>query len=226
MYRLFFGLSLVVFVFSLGKEMFLSSKTSSIDNQENHFKERFEEKNISKTKKEKSKKLSDAYCISFGSPTAKIKVVEYFSFSCPSCIRVFQNDFQRIKEKYIDLNEIYWVFHPVPIDQATVQALAYLEKMTTKEKRVFLTAILDEAEIDSPDATIKLMEEAAIAYQKPISSEDIVKAKEVAFQFALRNQIVAIPFIEVDGELYEREVPDLNFISKIVKKRKDVYASN
>ena len=58
------------------------------------------------------KKLGREYCVSYGNPQAEINIVEYFSLSCPECIRLLKQDFPPLKEKYINSGEVFWTLHP------------------------------------------------------------------------------------------------------------------
>lgn len=82
-------------------------------------------------------KLDSSYLIKFGDPEAKVQIVQYFSFMCPHCLELFKKDFQEIRREYIDSGKLYWVFHPVPMDFLTVQAMDCLEKLSEKEKGSF-----------------------------------------------------------------------------------------
>ena len=75
---------------------------------------------------------------------AKIVVMEYFSFGCESCIRLFKEDFEYFRRKYIDTGHVQWIFHPHPVDLITIQGMACLAKL---EKKIsFLEAVFSRNE--------------------------------------------------------------------------------
>jgi Thioredoxin len=165
-------------------------------------------------------KLPEVYTVSFGNPEANFKVVEYFSFHCPHCLALFRKDFKKIKENLIDSNKVYWVFHPVPQDLPTVQAMACFEKLTESEKCLFLEVMLEEADIQDPKITSKLMEKAMEIFQKPLpklQEEEFLSNTESfqeAFKFLKQDDVVdAVPVVEINGKIFSRQVPDYDFIS-------------
>lgn len=88
--------------------------------------------------------LDPKYIIAYGSPKAPIHIVEYFSFGCASCLRTFAEEFEGIRETYINTGRVYWVMHPYPVDLITVQAMVCLEALSDQQKHIFLEAVLLE----------------------------------------------------------------------------------
>lgn len=166
-------------------------------------------------------KLPEKYIISYGNPDAKIKVVEYFSFICPHCVDLFRKDFKNIKKEYIDCQKIYWEFHPVPQDLTTVQAMVCLGDLSSKEKKIFLEAILEEIEIDEPDVSSAMMQKAMEVFEKPLgdlkekSYLSSTNAYQDAFNFLKQDdQINAIPALEINGDFFPHDIPEEDFIRK------------
>jgi protein-disulfide isomerase len=166
-------------------------------------------------------KLDNAYLISYGSPTAAIKVTEYFSFMCPHCISLFKEDFKQIKAQYINNDRIAFTFHPLPVDIVTVSAMECLEKLNESEKRTFLEVFFEEGEINEPDMTIALMKKAMELFGKPIpdlSNKEYLqnsKAFLSAFEFLKQEEkIETVPAVEINGRLFPKDVPDLNFLKQ------------
>jgi hypothetical protein len=105
------------------------------------------------------------------------------------------------------------------------------EKLNPKEKRVFLNAILEEALIESPQFSTELMIKAMEAFEKPLPRLQEKKfieqtsAFEEAFQFLKNNMFIdALPSVEINGMYYEREVPDMEFISQQITQNKESHA--
>lgn len=169
-------------------------------------------------------KLPDPYLVQYGNPQAPLNIVQYFSFTCPHCIALFRKQFQHIKEDYIETEKISWVFHPVPMDLLTVQGMDCLSKLSEREKKIFLEAILEELFIDQPKLSAQLMEKAMVLLGKPIRdlqqktylSE--TSAFQDAFQFLKQDQIVdAVPSIDVNGKFLSAQVPDIDFIEDLLR---------
>jgi hypothetical protein len=170
-----------------------------------------------------SETLDKEYLVTYGKDEAPVKIVQYYSFTCPHCVALFRKQFQQIKENYIDQGKISWIFHPVPMDLLTVQAMDCLQKLSLREKKVFLEAILEEVLIDNPKLSASFLQKAMEVLGSPIpqlqekSYLSETKAFLDAFHF-LKNEkkIEAVPSIEVNGVFIEGQVPDIAFIEKIL----------
>jgi hypothetical protein len=169
-------------------------------------------------------KLSSDYLIRFGDSESKVQIVQYFSFMCPHCLGLFRNDFQKIKSEYVECGKVCWIFHPVPMDLLTIQAMDCLEKLSEKEKRIFLTAILEIMSFDDNSLSLSYMQKAMEIFNKPVPNlkekEYLSKTKafQDAFQFLKQKEkIDAVPAVEINEELFLREIPSQEFIEKHVK---------
>lgn len=170
-------------------------------------------------------KLQDKYQISYGDPNAPIKIVEYFSFQCPHCLSLFRKDFKRIEKSLIDSKEVHWIFHPIPSDLVTVQGMVCLAKLNAGYKKIFLEAVLEEAEADNSDFTSLIMLKVMELLKNPISelnNKDFLEKTDAfhdAFNFLVQeDQISAVPTIEVNGKLIPKELPEYEFVQKIVRR--------
>ena len=52
-----------------------------------------------------------------GSPDAKVKMVEYLSFTCPHCAHFHAEVFPKLKAEYIDTGKVMIEYHEVYFDQ-------------------------------------------------------------------------------------------------------------
>jgi protein-disulfide isomerase len=52
-----------------------------------------------------------------GNPDASVQVLEYASYTCPHCASFHANQYQQIKENYIDMNLIGFTYREVYFDQ-------------------------------------------------------------------------------------------------------------
>jgi protein-disulfide isomerase len=75
--------------------------------------------------------------MSMGNPTAKVKVVEYASASCPHCAR-FNNDvFPGFKAKYIDTGKAYYTFKEYLTPPENVAAAGFLVSRCAGKDKYF-----------------------------------------------------------------------------------------
>lgn len=167
-------------------------------------------------------KLNPQYTIRYGNEESPIKVVEYFSFQCPHCVKLFKSDFFQIKESFIDVEKIAFEFHPVPIDLPTVQAMVCLSLLEDHQKKLFLEVLLDEAVPEDPELMAKMMMTAMEVFQKttPRLDDPEFLRKSKAYQdayFFLKQEekILAVPTVEVNGKMFS-DIPDYKFIQSQV----------
>lgn len=52
-----------------------------------------------------------------GNPDAPVQVIEYASYTCPHCASFHANQYQELKENYIDTNQIGFTYREVYFDQ-------------------------------------------------------------------------------------------------------------
>lgn len=166
-------------------------------------------------------KLDARYCVTYGDKEAPLKIVEFFSFQCPYCIRLFKEDFQHIQSALIDTGKISFQFHPVPQDLATVQAMVCFEKLDETEKKLFLEVIFEEAVPSDQELMTKLMITAMNVFKKPIpelSDHSFIQdhpLMEKIFQFLKQEKILAVPSLEANSRLFSQEIPSFQFINAL-----------
>ena len=170
--------------------------------------------------------LSDVYTVTFGDSKAEVKVIEYFSFNCSHCLSIYREDFARIKEKYIDTGKAFWVFHPVPMDKLTVQAIDCLARLSPKDKQIFLEGILEI--ISGDDSSVLYFQKAMELFGKPHGDLRDKKyllstrAFKDAFDFIKQeDKVSALPSVSINGQLYLTEVPNFAFIAEKIEKKKE-----
>ncbi len=54
---------------------------------------------------------------SLGSPDAKVKIVEYASFTCPHCAHFHEDVFKKLKADYIDTGKVHFTLREVYFDR-------------------------------------------------------------------------------------------------------------
>lgn len=167
-------------------------------------------------------KLEDKYLVSFGDSEAEVTVTEYFSLSCAHCIHLFNRDFQKIKEDYIETGILRWDFHVVPLTEVDVWAMICMENLNESEKRVFLESTLAEFENVNKEMACALMKKAMEFFKTPIpqiGQSDYLSQSDAfkkAFVFIQQNEVESLPSIEIDGELFA-EIPGENLIDRKIK---------
>ncbi|CDZ81917.1 Protein-disulfide isomerase [Candidatus Rubidus massiliensis] len=166
----------------------------------------------------------DNYTIKFGNPNAPHKITEYISFNCPHCVELFRDEFHLVKEKYIDTQKAYWTFCPIPNDLLTIRAMHCMEFLSNNERIAFLEVLLKEIDLENVELSSILMEKAMEILEKPVSK---LRDKEYlsqttaylhAFEYVKSdNKIIAIPSINIDGNLFIKEIPEIKFIDTKIK---------
>ena len=57
-----------------------------------------------------------------GNPNAPVKIVEYFSLTCPHCAKFEQETLPKLKADYIDTGKVYYISRDFPFDKPGLQA--------------------------------------------------------------------------------------------------------
>lgn len=169
-------------------------------------------------------KLDSDFLIRFGQTDASVQIVHYFSFTCPHCIGLYRKEFCAFQAKYLTDPDVSCIFHPVPMDLLTVQAMDCLEKLSEKEKRIFFSALFEIIPIDHSVETIQYMLKAMEIFEKPLPNlQDKeylsnTRAFKEAFLFLKQEEkIQAVPAVEINGEFFSNALPTLEFIDSHLK---------
>lgn len=72
-----------------------------------------------------------------GKPTAKVKVVEYASVTCPHCAHFHAETFATLKTKYIDTGRVHFTFREIPTAPAELAAAGFLVARCAGPKKYF-----------------------------------------------------------------------------------------
>ncbi|MCC6863434.1 MAG: thioredoxin domain-containing protein, partial [Rhodobacteraceae bacterium] len=54
---------------------------------------------------------------SIGDPAAKVKIIEYASFTCPHCADAHKTIWKDLKKNYIDTGKVYFTYREVYFDR-------------------------------------------------------------------------------------------------------------
>ncbi|MGG7517282.1 DsbA family protein [Allorhizobium undicola] len=79
-----------------------------------------------------------------GKPDAPVKIVEYFSMTCPHCAHFHATTFDAIKQKYIDTGKVYFVFREFPFDPAATAAFMLARCAPADQYYPFITMFLKQ----------------------------------------------------------------------------------
>jgi hypothetical protein len=168
--------------------------------------------------------MDEEFLVHYGKPQAPLKITEYFSFSCPHCLTVFK-DFSKIKKEFIDKELIYLTFQPVPKDLTTIRALHCLVLLNPKEKQIFLEGLFEyllENE-ENTDQICVVMQDFLTCFNKQtlaIDDTNYLKQSPImqkAFTFVKqKDQVKALPTVEINGFLFAAEVPNYSFFAEAV----------
>jgi protein-disulfide isomerase len=79
-----------------------------------------------------------------GSPNAKIKLVEYFSLTCPACAEFHTEVYPKIKEKYIDKGLVQMEYRDFPLDQWGLRAAALARCLEPKYYGAMVDVLLKQ----------------------------------------------------------------------------------
>ncbi len=165
-------------------------------------------------------KLDPKYLITYGNPDSHIKIVEYFSMSCAKCFDFFQEDFQPIKNKYINNGEVFWAFHPDPADLLTLQAMVCLEHLKEDQKPLFLEAVLTHIREKKHKHGCIIMQAVMEVLGHPLpnlAEMDFLEKTDAfknAFLFLKQKDVIkTIPMVEINGKIRE-EYPTREFLER------------
>lgn len=167
-------------------------------------------------------KLASTYTVSYGDQSAPIHMTEYFSFSCPKCLKFIRRDFPTIQSKYIDTGKIYWTFHPDPADILTLQTMVCFEILDNLEKQSLIEKLAGEIRLRSIKKACFKMQEEMNALGKPIptlhdlSFLEKTEAFNRAYAYLKQPNVPSeLPTIEANGILYQ-EFPSIDWINKVL----------
>lgn len=135
------------------------------------------------------------YCIAYGSVDGQVKVVDYFSLSCPKCRKFFLNDFANIIKEHGQ--DLHWVFHPVPFDQVTLEFLVCIENSGQIQRQLLLKKLFS---LKSDKERSDYMKE--FMAQPTLDTLDYLKttnAYQKAAAFYHSTDIEKLPLIEING---------------------------
>ena len=164
-------------------------------------------------------KLPEKYTISLGSIEAKHKIVEYFSLSCPLCLKLLKEDFPGIYTEHIAEKKIHWTFHPDPADLSTLQLMVCLEKLPQTKRWAFFWEAVQTVKPNNPSRNTFLLQELAKGFglDAPLLNDiqwlETTYAYKTAYTYLKQGDTPkALPAIEVDGAFHEKALPNQKLV--------------
>jgi protein-disulfide isomerase len=79
-----------------------------------------------------------------GDPTAKVRLVEYFSLTCPHCAKFHIEIYPKLKEKYIDTGLVQMEYRDFPLDQWGLRAAALARCVGSKYYSPMIDVLLKQ----------------------------------------------------------------------------------
>lgn len=170
--------------------------------------------------------LPQEHIVSYGDPSAKLKVTDYFSISCPSCRNLHQNDLKKIIG-LANRGEIYFEMHPIPADLTTVEVMVCLEYLNEREKKAFLEIMLEEL-TDSYELNQTILKRGMELLGKPLpdlgekSFVESTRSFKDAYEFVCQeDHPVYIPAISINGKFFPKQKPTFAFIQSCLHQSKE-----
>ncbi len=84
------------------------------------------------------------YDITYGSETAPIQVLEYFSLTCPHCAKFYEDIFPLLKKEYIDTGKVRWVKRSFITDSNALSGTMLLNCVDTSKKESYLKILFSK----------------------------------------------------------------------------------
>lgn len=167
-------------------------------------------------------KTADVSDMTMGPATAKVKVVEYASLSCPHCARFNNEVFPQFKKKYIDTGLVHYTFRefltePVPLAAAG----ALLARCSGKDKYfgVLDAVFRGQDEIyrtgDVRGVLLRIAQSSGMTeaqFETCVGDEAAQKALAKRVEgYADKDKIAATPTFIINGKKLEGEVTMAQF---------------
>jgi protein-disulfide isomerase len=149
--------------------------------------------------------------MSMGSPTAKVKMVEYASASCSHCARFNNEVFPEVKKKYIDTGKVHYTLREFLTPPNQVAAASFLMARCAGKDKYFpaLDAVYRNQEEmfrsgDFRGVLLRIAQSMGMTedqFDKCVSNEAALKALNARVEKAARDaKISATPTFEINGK--------------------------
>ncbi len=150
--------------------------------------------------------------LAVGDPDAPVTVIEFFSLTCPSCLRFHKNVYNRLEPEYVDTGKVRFVARDFPLNAPALQA-AVLAHCAGRERYFTFIDVLFQTFDDwagSRDYTDKLGQIGELGgvsrdrFADCLADEDIETAIFQSIADGQANYDVSgTPTLVVNGEKYD-----------------------
>ncbi|MFC0634295.1 DsbA family protein [Brevundimonas balnearis] len=157
-------------------------------------------------------------------PDAKVTVVEYASVTCGVCAAWNTQVWPAFKEKYVDTNQVRYVFREFPTPPADVATAGFLIARCAGEDQYFnvIHAIMDsqrEWQAGTPprQSLLRIAQEAGLSqdeFQQCVTDREAIAAVEERVQAAIAQGVNGTPTFFVNGERVSD--PSLEGLSTVI----------
>lgn len=167
--------------------------------------------------------------VSLGKPQAPLKVVMYYSLTCPHCHEFQKDELPKIQKEFIDKGLVQFIFRDFPTDWFAIKAAKIAWCHGREQYRPFAQKLLETQakwlpaytgpDKEKQEKAIKEAEQAleAIARELGISHEDYQKCTapdtetektilRTSFEAQKSHQINAAPAFLVNGKVYNKGI--------------------
>ena len=167
--------------------------------------------------------LPEKYTVSLGNPQSKTHIVEYFSLSCPLCLKLLKADFPTIYKEHISNETTYWTFHPDPQDITTLQLMICLDLLPQEKKWKFFWEVINVVNPQSSGKNTFLIQELVKRFDQEMPLLYDIKwleqtdAYQEAFKYLKQKDIPEdLPSITNNG-VFMKGIPTKTFIRKVLQ---------
>ncbi len=138
--------------------------------------------------------------IVYGNPDAPIKVVEYFSLSCPHCASLYKESQPKLLATYVDKGKVLYVKRYFPHNAPGLAATVLMQCVNNDKKADFLSALFNMQDkwAFTNDYKKNLQSIAEIGGMGPTDFEKCLSDKSIE-ESVLKQRQEALDVLKLDG---------------------------
>ncbi len=131
-------------------------------------------------------------------------------------MRFLRKDFPKIKKDFIDTGRLRFIFHPLPADLLTLQAMVCMERMSEEQKRDFLFSLSKKTSVEQMQ---KKMAELGMVLEGDLKNKKYLrdlKVLEDAFRFMNETEVETVPQLRFNGKFFAK-LPKYKNVAQLLK---------